>query len=53
MRLSRGRLQDDIKGLDGVCHTGGDLGLDIGEGNRVVYGVVRILENVWSGIGGL
>ena len=50
--LSRGRLQDAMKGLDSVCHTGGDLRLDVGGGNRVVYRVLRILEDVGVGIDG-
>lgn len=38
-----------MKGLDGLCHTGGDLRLDVDGGNRVVYRVLRILENVEVG----
>jgi len=38
-----------MEGLDGVCHTGGDVRLDVGGGNRVVYRVMRILENVEAG----
>lgn len=50
--LSHSRLQDAMKGLDGVCHTGGNLKLDSGGGNRVVYRVLRILEDVGVGIDG-